>query len=287
MLLEHNASEIGLAIVIFSVLIAWFMNYRLPKVRAFGTFLAALGCMAVVVWFVGALGTGIIEDPKPNQTPMDSAKPALLWLQAAVALVAALLLFRASALQIRSIEELDIQLQNEPERYGLVSRLLHWTIAILFIAMIPMGMFASMIPIDTWFVIPYIIVHKSIGILVLILLLVRVLWNRRSRRPELDSSLKTAERKWAHRVHILLYGMMIAMPVTGYMMTSLHGYSSYFFFWEFGPFWDESETYRLWGLFHKYVLPYTIYVVLGAHILGALKHHFIDRHTGALKRMVG
>ncbi|OBX17706.1 hypothetical protein A9995_15080 [Erythrobacter sp. QSSC1-22B] len=165
--------------------------------------------------------------------------------------------------------------------------MLHWTMAIMFLSMIPMGMFASMIPQDAWFRNHYYVVHKTIGVLIFSLLLVRLIWNRRSKRPELDASLKPAERKWAHRVHILLYVLLLAMPVTGFVMTSYHGYPTFFFAWELQPLWGESDAYIIWGTFHKYILPYLIYIILGAHILGALKHHFIDRHTTALKRMVG
>ena len=77
----------------------------------------------------------------------------------------------------------------------------------------------------------------------------------------------------------------VAVPVTGFFMTSYHGYGTYFFFWEFPPPVNESNVYILWGLFHKYLLPYLLYIVLGAHILGTLKHHFYDKHTSAIKRM--
>ena len=79
---------------------------------------------------------------------------------------------------------------------------------------------------------------------------------------------------------------MLALPITGFMMTSYHGYGTYFYFWEFSPPVEESDVYIVWGLFHKYLLPYLIYIVLGAHILGALKHHFIDDDKNAIKRMV-
>jgi cytochrome b561 len=148
-------------------------------------------------------------------------------------------------------------------------------------------MFASMIPEDAWFRNQYYVIHKTIGVLVFMLLIVRLIWNRRSKRPELDASLKPVERRWAHRVHILLYVMLIAMPITGYVMTSYHGFPTYFFALEIPPFWAESDVYIIWGTFHKYLLPYSIYIILGAHILGALKHHFVDRHSSALKRMVG
>lgn len=284
--ISNGDAWIAFAIVVASVLTAWLMNYRAPKVRAFGTLLASLGCFAVVLWFVSILGTGILEDPKPNQTPMDSAKPALLWIQAGIALLAGLLLAWAAIKQSGSTETLELPVENEEDRYGLASRLLHWTTAILFISLFPIGMFASMIPEETWFRNHYYVVHKSIGVLVFMLLIVRLFWNRRSKRPALDASLKPAERKWAHRVHIVLYVMLIAMPITGYVMTSYHGFPTYFFGLEIDPFWEPSDVYIVWGTFHKYLLPYLLYIILGAHILGAMKHHFIDRHTGALKRMV-
>ena len=69
-------------------------------------------------------------------------------------------------------------------------------------------------------------------------------------------------------------------------MTSLHGDSSWFFILELEPFLAESEACKFWGLLHKYLLQYLIYIILGSHILGVLKHHFMDKHTKALKRMV-
>ena len=287
MTVSNGESWIALAIVISSVLTAWFMNYRTPKVRAFGTLLAALGCLAIVIWFASILGTGILENPKPNQTPMDSAKPAMLWMQAAVASVAALMLFTAAYRQTKTGEVLELPAENESDRYGFVSRMIHWTTAILFIALIPIGIFASMVPEDTWFRNHYYVVHKTIGVLVFMLLVARLFWNRRSRRPALDASLKPVERRWAHRVHVMLYVMMIAVPVTGYVMTSFHGYPTYFFALEIEPFWGKSDAYIIWGTFHKYILPYLLYIILGAHILGALKHRFMDKHDGGLKRMVG
>lgn len=277
----------ALAIILAAVLAAWALNHSAPKMRALGILLAAGGCFAVVVWFSQILGTGLLEHPKPNQTPLDSAKPTILWLQAGAALVGGLVLLMAAYRQSSSTETLELDGRNEPGRYGRVSRIVHWTTAFLFLALIPIGIFASMIPTDSVFIRPYNVIHKTLGVAVFALLLFRLFWNRQSKRPALDTSLKPAERKWAHRVHIILYGMMIAIPVTGYMMTSLHGFGTYIFEWEIPPVFVKSQTYVIWGGFHKYLLPYLLYIILGAHILGALKHHFVDKHAGALKRMVG
>jgi cytochrome b561 len=80
--------------------------------------------------------------------------------------------------------------------------------------------------------------------------------------------------------------MLLIIPITGFMMTSYHGYGTFFFFWELPPLWEQSNVYQIWGGFHKYLLPYIVYIILGAHVLGALKHQFIDKQDNAFKRMV-
>ncbi len=279
-------SWISLAILLTSILTAWAMNYSAPKVRVFGTVLAALGCFGVAAWFFFfVINSGFLEEPKPNQTPLDSAKPTLLWMQAIIALLAGLFLLMVARHQSKSNDILVLKAANEQNRYGRVSRLLHWTIAFLFLALIPMGIFSSIITEGTEYRNAYYVVHKTLGVTVFFLVLLRLVWNRLSTRPVLDASLKPHERKLAHGAHLTLYFMMIFFPITGFMMTSYHGYPTYFFIWELPPLWAQSDVYIIWGSVHKYLLPYLVYIVLGAHILGVLKHQFIDRHAFAFKRM--
>ncbi len=278
---------VSMGIVFLSVLTSWALNYSASRVRVFGTILAALGCLLLAAWFfLFIINSGILENPKPNQTPLDSAKPSLLWIQSITALLTGLFLLYVASRQRKNTSVLTLTAKNESNRYGKVSRMLHWTIAILFISLIPMGIFASMIPEDTEYRNAYYVVHKTIGVTVFLLVIVRLIWNRLSRRPSLDSALTSREEKLAHRAHNTLYFTMLAIPITGFMMTSYHGYETYFFFWEMQPLWEQNKIYRVWGGFHKYLLPYLLYIVLGAHILGALKHQFIDKHANAFKRMV-
>jgi cytochrome b561 len=275
------------ALLVLSVLTSWALNYSSPHVRVFGTVLAGLGCLIVAAWFfLFIINSGVLEDPKPNQTPLDSAKPSLLWIQSVSALLTGVFLLYVANRQRLNSSVLVLTARNEDNRYGKVSRMLHWTIAILFIALIPMGIFTSMIPEDADYRNAYYVVHKSLGVTIFLLVLVRLVWNKLSQRPSLDNALTTREEKLAHRAHNTLYFMMLAIPITGFMMTSYHGKETYFFFWEFQPLWEESDIYKVWGGFHKYLLPYLLYIVLGAHILGALKHQFIDKHQNAFKRMV-
>ena len=278
---------VSIGIVFLSVFISWALNFSAPKVRVFGTLLAALGCFVIATWFFTfVMNSGLLENPKPNQTPLDSAKPTLLWIQSITAFLTGVFLLFIANYQRKSNEILDLSAKNEKDRYGRVSRLLHWTIAILFISLIPMGIFSSMIPEETSYRNAYYVVHKTIGVTVFLLVIVRLIWNKISNRPALDNALTSTEKKLAHRAHNILYFMLLVIPITGFMMTSYHGYGTFFFFWELPPLWEQSNVYQIWGGFHKYLLPYIVYIILGAHVLGALKHQFIDKHDSAFKRMV-
>ena len=278
---------VSIGIVFLSVFISWALNFSAPKVRVFGTLLAALGCFVIATWFfIFVMNSGLLENPKPNQTPLDSAKPTLLWIQSITAFLTGVFLLFIANYQRKSNEILDLSAKNEKYRYGRVSRLLHWTIAILFISLIPMGIFSSMIPEETSYRNAYYVVHKTIGVTVFLLVIVRLIWNKISKRPALDNTLTPTEKKLAHRAHNILYFMLLVIPITGFMMTSYHGYGTFFFFWELPPLWEQSNVYQIWGGFHKYLLPYIVYIILGAHVLGALKHQFIDKHDSAFKRMV-
>jgi cytochrome b561 len=285
----HLDSLAALVILVSAMIVAGLLNAKAAGARALGTAMAAVLCAAVAGWFfLFVMTTGILENPKPNQTPLDSAKPALLLGQALIAAVAAAWLALVAYRQQRDSKVLLLGRENEADRYGQVSRFLHWTIAILFIALIPMGIFASIIPEGTSYRNAYYVVHKTIGVVVIGLVFVRLVWNRLSPRPALDAALKPTERKLAKFAHGALYVAMVAVPITGFVMTSFHGYPTFFFAWEFGPFWASSDSATIaWGSFHKYLLPTLVYLILGAHIAGALKHRFIDGHKQAFRRIVG
>jgi cytochrome b561 len=285
----HLDSLVALVMLASAMIVAGLLNAKAAGARALGTAMAAVLCAAVAGWFfLFVMTTGILENPKPNQTPLDSAKPALLLGQAVVAAAAAAWLAFVAYRQQRDSKVLLLGRENEADRYGQVSRFLHWTIAILFITLIPMGIFASIIPEGTSFRNAYYVVHKTIGLVVIGLVFVRLVWNRISPRPALDAALKPTERKLAKFAHGALYVAMVAVPITGFVMTSFHGYPTFFFAWEFGPFWASSDSATIaWGSFHKYLLPTLVYLILGAHIAGALKHRFIDGHKQAFRRIVG
>ena len=177
--LVNPGAWVSMGIVFLSVFTSWALNFSAPKVRVFGTLLAALGCFVIATWFfIFVINSGLLENPKPNQTPLDSAKPTLLWIQSITAFLTGVFLLFIANYQRKSNVILDLSTKNEKDRYGRVSRLLHWAIAILFISLIPMGIFASMIPEETSYRNAYYVVHKTIGVTVFLLVIVRLVWNK-------------------------------------------------------------------------------------------------------------
>ena len=185
-------------------------------------------------------------------------------------------------------------------RYTRIAMLLHWTVALLIIVNIALGLGASLLPpsilsdTDARFVVD---MHKSIGITVLGLAMVRVLWRLTHRPPPLPNVFPGWERAMAHAAHIALYVLIFALPLSGWMHDSawadaashpmhlfgLVPWPRIGFLMHLDPGLKEQLHTQL-GTLHT-ACGYALYVVLALHILGALKHQWIDRHP-VLGRML-
>lgn len=286
-LANHVDSWIALGIVVYAVLLAATLNHRVSHVRTVGTLLAALGCFAAVGWFAWVVQTGYLVEPRGSEIGVDPNKPVVMWLMFCCAFAAGVLLLWSACCQTRQSTRLDLPLTNSASRFGRISRYLHWVTAVLFLAMIPLGLFASTIPYEAEWRQGYYVVHKTLGLTVLALVLVRLVWHLRTPAPPLEASLKPWERRLARLGHILLYLLMLALPVSGYVVSTYAGRYSHFFVWDVPLLWDrDPSVVRPYGIVHKFVLPYLCYAVVGAHVAGVLKHHFIDRHRKNIRRMV-
>lgn len=172
---------------------------------------------------------------------------------------------------------------------------LHWLIALLIIVNVSLGLSADHLP-DDW-VRPVIDTHKSIGITVLGLAIMRLLWRWSHRAPALPPDYPAWERVAAHGAHIALYVLIFALPLSGWLHDSA---------------WKDAATHpmKLYGLIPwprigwvKDVEPgakerlhdqfgalhawfgYVLYGLFAAHVVGALKHQWVD-HEPELQRML-
>lgn len=178
-------------------------------------------------------------------------------------------------------------LKNSTHRYGWVSIALHWSMALSIFAMFGLGLWMrSLSYYDPWYRQgPFI--HKSIGILLLALLVFRLLWRWFNPRPADAPGMARGESAAAHLVHYLLYLLLFALMFSGYLISTADGRSIEVFGWFTVPATLTSlpQQEDLAGLLHEW-LAWGLIGLVGLHIAAALKHHFI-RNDSTLKKMFG
>ena len=111
-----------------------------------------------------------------------------------------------------------------PDFYDRVYRTLHWSIAVLFITALVLGYWAGTLPPGQGIRPALLGVHKSLGMTVLVLAIVRLTYRLSVRPPALPAKLGLATRLGATAAHWLLYLVMILMPVTGYLFSTAGGH---------------------------------------------------------------
>jgi cytochrome b561 len=171
-------------------------------------------------------------------------------------------------------------------KYSGVAVLLHWIIAVLIIVNLVLSHMTEMIPeesirfaIDT---------HKSIGITVLGLVLMRILWRVTHKPPPPAEGLKSWERQLSRFTHGILYFLMVAMPLTGWMHDSAWKAAPEIPMRWFGLFeWPrisaimtmepeaKEQAHGILGDWHEN-MGYVLIALVLLHIAGALKHQFFD-----------
>ena len=193
-----------------------------------------------------------------------------------------------------------------PTRYTKTAVILHWLIALGIFGMFALGWFMSDIPkeapkqimfdlfnwgIFNWPVTEeisprsfYFNVHKSFGVTIFALILLRTLWRLTHTPPVLLSSYKAIERKLASVSHRLLYVLMLVLPLTGVIMAV---YSKYGIKWFGMPFisgLDNNPMRLIFKEAHE-IIGLVLLVIVVVHILGALKHQLVDKDK-TLNRML-
>ncbi|AWQ19281.1 Cytochrome b561 [Pantoea ananatis] len=178
-------------------------------------------------------------------------------------------------------------LRNSPGRYGWLSIFLHWSMALVIYAMFALGLWmVGLSYYDTWYHnAPEI--HKSIGVILMLVLIIRLIWRVVSPPPKPLSSYSPLVRITAVMAHGLLYGLLIAILFSGYLISTADGKPVPVFGWFSLPavLTGAGEQADLAGDIHLW-LAWSIVILSVLHGLAALKHHFIDRDI-TLKRMLG
>lgn len=178
---------------------------------------------------------------------------------------------------------------TEKLRYDTVAITLHWVIALAIILMLVLGNVMEGLPDSIKF--SAYAFHKSLGISILALSIFRLIWRFLTPPPALPSGMKSAEKILARGAHWALYFLMIAMPLSGWLLVSAsRKYPTIFFGLGEVPFIpmpagiDGKATAKAIGEMHELFANGAILLLL-LHIAAALKHHFITKDN-TLTRML-
>lgn len=172
---------------------------------------------------------------------------------------------------------------NTENHWGWPSKLLHWLTAALILIQIPLGFYAEELKLSP-LKLDLFVWHKSIGMLVLLLAAARLLWRITGTIPKpLDSN--PIQRRLAQLAHALLYGLMIAMPISGWIITSAANIpTKLFWLIELPAITGPDEALKSLAAEVHEVCVIMLIIILVVHIGAALRHHFILRDS-ILKRM--
>lgn len=171
------------------------------------------------------------------------------------------------------------------DRYSLLHRLLHWLIAIGIIGLIAVGLYMTGLEKDDPNRFEIYSLHKSIGVTVLGLVILRLISRAITYIPPLPAALNVLEKCLAKAVHFALYVGMLAMPISGIIMSNSAGYAVKWFSIELPRFVEKNDIYgKIAHEIHE-VGGYVLIALISLHVLGALKHRFFDRKNDVLHRM--
>ena len=181
------------------------------------------------------------------------------------------------------------------QRYTGIAMLLHWVVALLVTANILLAWsWPGWLP-DAQ-VRPAIDLHKSIGVTILGLAILRLLWRFTHSPPSFPRGYRPWEARVAHMTHYLLYAILFAMPLTGWIMDSAYEHAASTPMYWFGLFqWPrlgfimaldpatKKSVHDGFGEAHE-VIAYLVYALFALLVAGALKHQLLDG-TKELQRM--
>ena len=186
---------------------------------------------------------------------------------------------------------------NSATTYGAISKVFHWLTALLILANLPLGWFATQLAekiaatggSDALVARATLLfsIHKTTGVAIFLVALARILWALTQTKPGLLNGDTAVEARAAETAHWLLYGSLVAVPLSGWVHhAATTGYAP--IWWPLGqslPFVPKSEPVAEIAATLHFLFILVLAAALAAHVAGALKHHLIDGDA-TLRRML-
>ncbi len=174
-------------------------------------------------------------------------------------------------------------LRNTRATYGSVAKVFHWVIFILVVCMLIFGYWMDGIT-DKTLRASLMNIHKLIGLTILLIMMLRLIWALLNPKPDLPNA-----KPWEHRLerigHFLLYFVLLAMPIAGWVMAVTAGFAPHIFNFRFQLPLSKNENVMNIAMGTHNTLAIVIIVLVSLHILAALYHYFFKKDN-VLQRMM-
>ncbi len=173
-----------------------------------------------------------------------------------------------------------------PRRYTLTAQGLHWVSAVLMFIVLPLAWVMVNMPRSAPDRELLYTLHKSVGLTILAVVMVRVAWRTAHPPPPPSTRTGRIEHGLAEAAHLLLYVVMIGMPLSGYVFSTAGGNPVTYFDLFTVPALPKSDMVRqvaLWA--HVVIGQWLVYALILMH-LGAVAFHAAIRRDGQLERML-
>jgi len=176
--------------------------------------------------------------------------------------------------------------RNGADSYGWISRLIHWLMALGILAMLGLGTYIHTVK-PTLATLWLFGLHKTVGICLLALVLLRLVWHRISPPPpSLAKGIPAWQLRASHAVHLTIYALMLAVPVTGWIGSAATGIDVVIFNSVTLPrIAPVSEAWEHGFFLAHWLLTRALIAALVLHIAGALQRHY-HRRDRTLVRMI-
>jgi cytochrome b561 len=176
-----------------------------------------------------------------------------------------------------------MQLRNTRERYGAVTKLFHWGMFALIALQLAGGEVMDELPKRSAIRGFAFDAHETLGIVLLALLALRLWWKIANPAPPVVGP--AWQRALANAVHVLLYALLVAIPVAGYVTVCAKGHAPAFFAWDLPALVGKDEALAKAAKAIHETLANVLIVVVAAHAAAALWHHLVARDA-VLRRML-
>ncbi len=178
-----------------------------------------------------------------------------------------------------------MRLRNTHDRYGAVAQALHWTIVALVAVQITLGVIGADLPVGMERLMT-LSRHKSLGMTILALMIFRLAWRLINPLPSLPETMPRRQQRLAHASHWLFYGLLLIMPIIGWISSSASNLTVSWFGWfTFPDLVDTDKALAISAKAWHRGLAGMLMGLITLHTAAALRHHFLLQDS-VVRRML-